>query len=184
MALQLTPARKRIAVVVALAGVVLVVDRVIAFGGDEGEAPAAARVAAPRERVGEPPISATSAASAPARLRLDWLEARSAAAAASQNVGALFAPQSWQPPPPKVVPPPPPPPPEPVAPPFPYTYIGGMTDAGVRTAFFARGDRALPVRVGDTVDAAYRVDQLTENQMNLTYLPLDRAMTLSLGSAR
>ncbi|MBX9716531.1 MAG: hypothetical protein K2X42_08055, partial [Burkholderiaceae bacterium] len=79
---------------------------------------------------------------------------------------------------------PPPPPPKPVAPPFPYTYLGGLSEDGVRTNFFTKGDRVLPVKAGDTVDAVYRVDQMTEKQMKLTYLPLNESLTLALGGGR
>ena len=44
--------------------------------------------------------------------------------------------------------------------------------------------RVLPVKAGDTVDAVYRVDQMTETLMTLTYLPLNQSLTLALRSRR
>ena len=76
------------------------------------------------------------------------------------------------------------PPPVPVAPPFPYAYLGGLTEDGVRTTFFSEGERVLPVQAGDTVDAVYRIDQMTETQMTLTYLPLNQTQTVALRSRR
>ncbi|MBX9792743.1 MAG: hypothetical protein K2Y02_00445, partial [Burkholderiaceae bacterium] len=110
---------------------------------------------------------------------------RDASRAGNSTAGDLFEPVAWQ----SVAAlaqaaAAAPPPPQPVAPPFPYAYLGGLLEDGVRTTFFTQGDRVLPVKAGDTVDAVYRVDQMTEKQMTLTYLPLNQSLTLALGNAR
>jgi hypothetical protein len=182
--------RKRIAVVLLLVGAGLIVERVIAFGGDSARSgdigadevaapPRAPRVDAPEKAVPE------KAAPDSAALRLERLDARRSTPA---RIDPLFAPLSWQPPRPKAPPPPPaappPPAPQPVAPAFPYPYLGGLSEEGVRTGFFARGERVLALRAGDTVDDAYRVEQLSETRMTLTYLPLEQTLNVALGAPR
>ena len=68
-------------------------------------------------------------------------------------------------------------------PPFPYTYMGGMLDDGVRTGFFTRGERLLRLRAGDVVDGAFRVDSLGGSEMTLTYLPLGEPLRVAFGGA-
>lgn len=134
-------------------------------------------------------MAAESRAAGP-QVRLDRLAARQRALAADDESAdaappALFGAVSWQPSPPpaqraaETAPPPPP-----VAPPFPYAYLGGLSEDGVRTAFFTQGERVLPVKAGDTVDAVYRIDQMTEKLMTLTYLPLKQSLSLALGGKR
>jgi hypothetical protein len=156
-------------------------------GGDVAQA-ATVSARAPRSArtpadAGAPPVDAD------ATLRLDRLEAREAALRARGDATAAklakagpFDSVSWAPPAPP--PPKPLPPPKPTAPPFPYTYMGSMQEAGARTAFFNQGDRALAVKVGDVVDGRFRVDRMTDQQMQLTYLPLNEGMTVALGGPR
>lgn len=97
-----------------------------------------------------------------------------------------FAPVAWAAAPasaaPAAVAAPPSPPPAPVAPPFPYAYVGGLVDEGLRTLFFAKGERVLPVKAGDVVDAAFRIDEIDEKQMKLTYLPMNQSAVVVLRS--
>ena len=181
---EMSPARKRVALAFVAIGIGLIVQRTIASGGD-------ADVVAPVEREarsgGAEPAATTparraSAATAPASLRLDRLSRRAPSPDAAASDAPLFAVQSWQPP----SPPPPPPevPVEPAAPPFPYTYMGGLSDEHGRTAFFNRGDRVLTVHAGETVDGAFRVDHLDETSMTVTYVPLNKTAHVPLGDAR
>ncbi len=183
---ELSPARKRVALAFVAIGIALIVQRTIASGAD-------ADVVAPVER-GTHAVVADTPSFAPATsrrasaaietLRLDRLEHRAAPpsdASANLDDGGLFTVQSWQPPP---APPVRVAPAVPVAPPFPYTYMGGLTDERGRTAFFNRGDRVLAVRSGETVDGAFRVDQLDETSMTVTYVPLDKRAQVALGGSR
>jgi hypothetical protein len=197
---RMTPARRRLAGLLLLLAAGLGAERLFgavaenedALSSSAPQAPAAAGGAAGEAgslRATRPPGVLQSSTQSPApgtELHLDRLRARAAAAAAGPATGAetvaLFEPQSWQPPPEKPKPPPPPPAPE--APAFPYAYLGGLTEDGVRTGFFAKGERVLPLRGGDTVDGNFRVEQITESQMKLTYLPLGTESTVALGAAR
>jgi len=173
---KLTPSHRRIALLLLCVGAFLGAERL--FGRDDGE-PAAAAAAAdlPAER--RMP-AADPAATAPV-LRLDRLQPRLQGAASAPEVVSPFEARSWEPPAARPKPAPLPPP---VAPPFPYPYVGGLTDDGVRTGFFTKGERVLALRVGDSVDGAWRVEQMTENHMTLTYLPLNLPLGVALGGAR
>jgi hypothetical protein len=183
---EMTPARRRVALAFVAIGIGLIVQRTIASGGD-GDADVVAPVAPGAHADGAEPAAATSApraVGASTTLRLDRLgrRARPPEAPRAASDPPLFAVQSWQPPPPPA--PPPRGPVEPQAPPFPYTYMGGLTDDNGRTAFFNRGDRVLNVRVGDTVDGRFRVDHLDESSMTVTYVPLNQSAQVALGGGR
>ncbi len=182
------PKRQRIAMLIVAVGGALLVARVFALAGDDAEiaGPVQAKPARSSPRGSAEPSGV--AASAAGSIRLDRLaqhQARQQAAptaaqpAASQPV--LFDTVSWQPPPPKAEAPPVP---KPVTPPFPYAYMGGLSEDGVHTSFFTKGERVLPVKAGDTIDAVYRVDQMTDKQMTLTYLPLNETLVVALGGGR
>jgi len=100
-----------------------------------------------------------------------------------------FAPRNWQPPPRKLTPAeaaamaaaePPPPPPQ--APPLPFVYVGMLAEESRTTVFLSQGARDIAVRSGDTIDNTYRVDAVTPDRIELTYLPLNQRQTLPLGS--
>ena len=185
--MALTGTAKRIAIVGALAGAVLLLDQV--FGPDDSAPVVAGAAATKRASLGGS-ARAASAREAPAvpepvqALELQRLDGRQAALAQVDVPGPggdPFGPVSWKPSEAVVPAAPPLPPPKPVAPAFPYTYLGALTEDGVRTIFLARGDRVLPVRAGDLVDAAYRIDSMNDKQMSLTYLPLNEPMVVALG---
>lgn len=186
---ELSPNRKRVAILIVVVGSVLIGHRVLTLSEDDDSvvAPATRQSTRPAE-TGER-AAAGGAEPSDLRLRLDRLDAREQALAAlepraraPQPKAGLFDSVSWRPPAPPA--PPPPPPPKPAAPPFPYTYVGGLLDNNVRTAFFEKGERVIALKAGDTLDGVYRVDQMTDQQMQLTYLPLDQRMTVPLGGAR
>ena len=208
---DLSPTRKRVAIAIVVVGSALIAGRVVALMGAAGEGAAGeggevveaveprtpdlrasrrASAEAPRESAAALAAMSAEASAAGPQVQLDRLAARQRALAADDESAdtepqALFGAVSWQPPPApaqraaEAAPPPPP-----VAPPFPYPYLGGLSEDGVRTAFFAQGERVLPVRAGDTVDAVYRIDQMTEKLMTLTYLPLNQSLSLALGGKR
>ncbi|WP_429574098.1 hypothetical protein [Paraburkholderia sp. UCT70] len=94
-----------------------------------------------------------------------------------------FAASSWLPPPPPPVAAPPAPPDPvapPTAPPVPFTYLGELDAKTAKPqVFLSAGDRLLIVSPGDVVDGQYRVESISENDMVLTYLPLDQRQVLS-----
>ena len=187
---EMSPTRKRIAMLIVVVGSALIGERVVTLMSDGDEAVEPAAVKRPRSQ-GRPASSEVDpSASSADTVQAERLDARQraladAAAARSSAARALFEPVAWPSAAARVqASAPPPPPPKPLAPPFPYAYLGGLLEDGVRTTFFTKGDRVLPVKAGDTVDAVYRVDQMTEKHMTLTYLPLNQSLTLALGSAR
>jgi hypothetical protein len=161
---------------VALVLAVLVLDQQLHPEEDDGVDTQA--LAMPVRHAGEK--AAPEAALQNPIVRTDRLQARTALNA--EPIGDLFAARSWQPPPPKALPPPPPPPPR--APPFPYTYMGGMSDDGKLTAYFGAGEKVIVVRAGDVINSAYRVDSLAAGQMQLTYLPLNQQLVIPIGALR
>lgn len=104
----------------------------------------------------------------------------------SGNKENLFSGHSWYAPPP--------PPPtrksapvrrEPSAPPLPYKLLGTYEQGDSGTLFLlVKGDRVYDVTIGDTLDDTYRVDGVTNNQLMLTYLPLNTSQGLRLGDKK
>lgn len=101
-------------------------------------------------------------------------------------------------------PPPPPPPPSPViveevpaepvvvepppvvipTPPFPFKFAGVQRQLSGQTIYFLIKDNKLyTVEVGQILDSVYSIDGEEGGQLNMTYLPLDRKQTISMGSA-
>lgn len=184
----LSPNRKRIAVLIVVVGSALIGERVLSLAAAEDD------VVAPAARQGARAADSGTRAVAAGndktdlRLRTDRLDARQQALATKEPRARAPQPQagpfdsvSWRPPAPPALPPPAP---KPTAPPFPYTYVGGLLDNNVRTAFFEKSERVVALKAGDIVDGVYRVDQMTDKQMQLTYLPLEQRLTVPLGGAR
>lgn len=73
------------------------------------------------------------------------------------------------------------PPPPPQAPPLPFVFMGRLAEGSRTTVFLAFGDRNLVVRPGDVIDNTYKVEEVGDSAMVLTYLPLDVKQTLALG---
>lgn len=100
------------------------------------------------------------------------------------------APSAWS----AAVPPPPPPPPRsarsadaaPVAPPFPHQWVGRFDDdaiggeKAVRRAVISGPVSTWVAREGDVIEGQWRVDQIQERLMRLTYLPLQQSQTVAL----
>ena len=90
---------------------------------------------------------------------------------------------AWMPPPP----PPPPPAPAmtqpqpvvPVAPPLPYELIGRIEEAGITKALLSGPMRTLAVQRGDLIDQQWRVDEINERGLALTYKPTGTRQTLA-----
>ena len=179
----MTPMRKRISIAIVMIGGALIAERVIALSGDDGDADVV--VPAPAKSTPSAARKSAKAAAASVSLRLDRLDDRQHALQDTDGTDpapppGLFNATSWAPPPPPA--PPPEAAPAPVAPPFPYEYMGKLLEDGVLTAFFMQGNRVLSIKAGDTVDSVYRVDQMTGEQMNLTFLPLKQSQVVRLGN--
>ncbi len=81
-----------------------------------------------------------------------------------------------------------PPPPSPAvaapsAPPLPFTYIGKMIDGDVVTVFLAKQNQDYNLKLNDVVDNTYRIEQIGDDRVVITYLPLDTQQTLNIGRA-
>lgn len=90
-----------------------------------------------------------------------------------------FSPNAWRPAPPPVQQTPPSPP---VAPLFPYAYLGRVDDAGRASVLLGRADRSLTVQDGDLIDGVWRVERIVERTVDLLYQPLGQRVTLAVGS--
>ncbi|MCV2353693.1 hypothetical protein LNV09_05895 [Paucibacter sp. B2R-40] len=123
--------------------------------------------------------SAPAAAAASALVVTNWAAVERKAWEVPAN--SYFA--AWAPPPPppapKQVAAPPAPPPEPVAPAFAYQLIGRLVEGDQATALLAGPVRSLAVKAGDVVDGQWRVDQVTERGLSLTWLPAKLNQTIS-----
>jgi hypothetical protein len=78
--------------------------------------------------------------------------------------------------------PPPPPPPPPQAPPLPFSYLGKLAEGDDTMVFLAMGDRNLVVKPGDVIDNSYRLEEVSDTHVVLTYLPLTVKQTLPIGA--
>jgi len=88
----------------------------------------------------------------------------------TQPIGALFGePRAETAPAPAPVPAAEAPMPE-----VPYRFAGMLREDGRSQFLLAAGDRLFPVRVGETLDGAYRVESIHSNAIRLRYLPLGR----------
>ena len=84
---------------------------------------------------------------------------------------------------PVVVEPPPPPPVVIPTPPFPFKFAGVQRQSSGQTIYFLIKDNKLyTVEVGQILDSVYSIDGEEGGQLNMTYLPLDRKQTISMGS--
>jgi len=76
------------------------------------------------------------------------------------------------------------PPPPPTAPALPFVAVGSITGAQVTAgrpiAFIKQQDQLLLLGVGDTIGQAYRVDSITAQKIEFTYLPLMQRQALPL----
>ena len=69
-------------------------------------------------------------------------------------------------------------------PPFPFTFAGVQRQLSGQTIYFLIKDNKLyTVEVGQILDSVYSIDGEEGGQLNVTYLPLDRKQTISMGSA-
>jgi hypothetical protein len=62
-------------------------------------------------------------------------------------------------------------PPRPQAPPFPYQWIGRLDDGEFVQVLLSGTHRSFGVRAGEVLDGKWRVDQITGQVMQVTWLP-------------
>lgn len=170
----MSPARRRalLAVLLAAAIAVIVLDR-----GPSERATIVDAVPRPASRTPEKNAAGSDGANADTAMILP-IRPRSAAA----QIDDAFATRDWRPPPP---------PPAPLkaapkvalAPALPYSVIGKQLEDGAWQVFLRRDDRILVVKTLDTIDGAYRVDEIRPPLMTLTYLPTQQRQTLPIGGA-
>ncbi len=55
---------------------------------------------------------------------------------------------------------------------MPFVYIGMYVDEGRETVMLMRGEQLLLVKQGETIDNTYRLERVTADRIELTYLPL------------
>lgn len=87
-------------------------------------------------------------------------------------------------PPPPVIAQAPLPPPEPVAPPLPYRVLGSIQGSrignGAPVVFLSDRGNTLAVRAGDEIDNTYRVERISADKVEFTYLPLKTLQSLPI----
>ncbi|MFW5425872.1 MAG: hypothetical protein ACKE8R_01340 [Methylophagaceae bacterium] len=72
---------------------------------------------------------------------------------------------------------------KPSTPPFPFTYIGKLTEEGVTKVFLLQDQSLLILREGDKVGSNYQLKAITEKQLRWKYLPLNTTQNMSIGKA-
>jgi hypothetical protein len=117
----------------------------------------------------------TAPAPSPSTLDVERLAARRQ----WESGGDMFGTRSWEVPRKALAPPEHAAPPEP--PRFPYTFFGRLHEGAGTTLFLSRNDEILTVRAGDTIAGTWRIDQVSDGTVALTYLPLSRRQTLDIG---
>jgi hypothetical protein len=76
-------------------------------------------------------------------------------------------------------------PPPPTVPPLPFSYRGILTDSeGIWIVQLARGNEYLLVERGEVIDSTYRLDDLKNDELIFTYLPMSVAQTLPIYSVQ
>lgn len=70
----------------------------------------------------------------------------------------------------------------PTAPPMPYRYAGKVVQGGRLSVLLSKGDTVFPIKAGDILDGAYRVEAIGESQITLVYLPLKQKETIPVFS--
>jgi hypothetical protein len=99
-----------------------------------------------------------------------------ASPAQNREIGDLFAHQTVTPPATYAAPE------QPTAPPLPFTYGGRYTEGKNVFVFLSEGEKMHTARLGDTIDAKYRIEKIGPAAITLTYLPLGLEQTLQTGS--
>lgn len=78
--------------------------------------------------------------------------------------------------------PPPPKPPKPTAPPLPFQYLGKLSEGGETRVFLNHQGKHIIAKVGDIINGAYGVEEISGGQMTFLYQPLNEKQVLGIGS--
>lgn len=71
----------------------------------------------------------------------------------------------------------------PTVPPLPFQFIGRLDDRRDLQVFLQSGEKIYVVRKGDVIDDIWRIEGISDKELNLVYLPMHLSQTLSVGSA-
>lgn len=120
--------------------------------------------------------------SPPVKDQFSMFQTRERTMISSLNERDVFLSHSWLPPQPPPPPPPPPAPPvKPVAPPLPFSFLGTLDEKGMaRRVFLTLGEQLIIVKSSDVMEGRYRIDQITDSSVELTYLPLNQKQIISI----
>ena len=69
----------------------------------------------------------------------------------------------------------------PQAPPLPFSYLGRLSEDSDVTVFLSVGERNLVVKPGDVIDSTYKLEEVSDSGVVLTYLPLSQRQMLPIG---
>lgn len=70
-----------------------------------------------------------------------------------------------------------------VAPALPFHFVGRLQNHDDQQVFLQSGEKLYVVRRGDVIDETYRIEQISDTELSLVYLPMQLSQTLSVGSA-
>jgi hypothetical protein len=102
--------------------------------------------------------------------------------AAAENAAPpvdIFAVHTWEPPPPPVAAAAPA---VAQAPPLPFRFMGRIAEPGKAPVFLlVQGDRVLPVKAGERIGAAYRLEKFEGGKLFFRYQPMNLVQTLPVG---
>lgn len=65
-----------------------------------------------------------------------------------------------------------------MAPPFPHAWVGRFNDDRALRAVLTGAQSTWVVKAGDVIEGQWRVDEIQDRTMSLTYLPLKQQQTL------
>ena len=74
------------------------------------------------------------------------------------------------------------PPPAPQAPPLPFRYLGRYVEGNQTTVFLAHNDQNHALRIGETFAINYKLEEIKENSLAFTYLPLNQKQSMEIGA--
>jgi hypothetical protein len=131
-----------------------------------------------------PPIMNTDAKSLEVLIDRTTLIGSDESKSQSSKWRNLFASSSWTPPTPPSKPPPPVTAQAPIAPAFPFKFVGKKFEDNTWEVFLSRGDQSFLVREGGTLEGTYRIDSITPQRLSVTYLPLGQSQSLSIGESQ
>jgi len=60
--------------------------------------------------------------------------------------------------------------------------MGHLSEGADTTVFLTSGERNLVVKPGDVIDNTYKLEEVNDRALVLTYLPLSQRQTLPIGA--